>query len=311
MNQKGARWLARETKARLAPERNIVMQISEVIAGIKANEHAKVLIVGVKGDNFPPVYHNHPQLIFWDADHSLNATIPAAVQLICPTRFMQHTLWTKLQVEAKRREIALVHTSNTGEIKRLLAPLIPNKPDTLGPQIVSVGQGVLDMAPPPVLKMKDGRLSIGVLGKFVAEHFNRDALLPYRPGQRDGRLLRESERLAALANSMGIPTTAVSVKGALTRKREELLALEKRAEVNQRRSETQKANAAAKAAAVALPPVPVVQTVVASQTAAIADDDQALLLMTRDAIAALQLIREKLEDRAQKKALLFEALKGL
>jgi hypothetical protein len=336
-HNKGAAWLGRQVARShegTRPPRHTTykegsdsqMKLQDVIAGIKANEHAKVLIVGVRGDNFPPRYQAHPQLVFWETDQAANATIPAAVRLICPTRFINHGLWSRLQNEASRRDIHLVHVQGTGEIKALLDPLIPSK---AGEAEVEVSTPAATPAPPVEALHHQTvtgqqRVKIGVLDTFVTQHLRRDTVLPYQPRTRSGKIVAEAKRLLALAESQGIHSTIHSVEVVIRRVRGRWLKEEKQLDANLRRSEKQKANFEAKrtglglginqpsihAAAAAVNGVGAVKEV-ATQTLSIADDDRELLLMARDAIAALELIKGKLEDRAQKKARLFEALKDL
>lgn len=288
------------------------MQLSDVVLGIKANEHAKVLIVGVRGDNFPPRYHQHPQLLFWETDQAMQATIPQAVRLICPTRFINHGLWSRLQNEAIKRGITLVHLSGTGEIKALLDPIIPQR------EVPEVKTPVVTAPPAPApltnnvgapLRASNGRLKPGVLQEWVRAHVEVPVVMDHKAGTRTGATAAEAKRLEDVAKAEGIVTTWASIATVIRVLRREWQAKAKSQDAYARRVATRKANAEKVAAA-----PPVVNggvKAVAAQTAAIADDDRELLLMARDAIAALELIKGKLEDRAQKKARLFEALKDL
>ena len=98
------------------------MNVEAIVQGIRANGHAKVLVVGARGMNFPPVYHRHPQIVIWETEYS--AKLPEAVRLIIPLRFQGHALWKKLVEKARRRNIVMLGLKGTGEAKRILAPLM-------------------------------------------------------------------------------------------------------------------------------------------------------------------------------------------
>ncbi len=166
--------------------------VPELVRGIAANEHAQVLIVGCRGDNFPPDYHAHPQLVFWEGDWAVSKDIPQRTRLLLITKFLSHAGFARLRSQAQQRNVTFVSTAmGTGEIKTLLEPILEAKKKviTLAP---AAGSSV-----PKKLK----RFMRGSLQTFIKQHGNL-----YAP-----KRVVEAKRLTALAAEQGFSTTTASV----------------------------------------------------------------------------------------------------
>jgi hypothetical protein len=99
--------------------------VAQLIQGIAANQHAKVLVVGVRGTNVPPEWRVCPQVVFWDGDDADTRAVPAAVKLVLVTRFNSHSSFRRLVGLARHGQFVL-HPEHlgTGELKDLLQPII-------------------------------------------------------------------------------------------------------------------------------------------------------------------------------------------
>lgn len=275
--------------------------LARVVAGIKANEHAKVLIVGCRGDNFPEPWRSHPQLLFWDGDDASSREVPQAVRLILVTRFLGHHGYGRLNdISAKRNIVFGVETMGTGQIKDLLRPLTVEKPlvslpDVSGQQSSqAVIATPLSQADPEIIHEEEhvvGKLKPfgrGELAEFIRQHGNPHA----RPR------VNEADRLEALARSMGWDAGAGSIKQTLYQ------AENRGQQAAVPRSEKK--------------PVPENKPRIAPtplSLTAMADDDAELVRMLDQALsditATLGLLRETVVKRAEKRRQLKEMLKEL
>lgn len=276
-----------------------------VVEGIRQNGNAKVLVVGAKGDNFPAEYRAHKQLIFWDSDESSGRDVPQAVKLILLTRFIRHHVYHALSdIAVKRNIIFGVKTMGTGEIKTVLRPLVYRgalpEPDEerVREKFTQPAEGITVVSEPVVAKTAEepmetetvvGRKSTkGALKAFVLEH----ADLHKRP------ISKEGERVAELALQAGFTkTTAKSVTQTIYQIRSD----------NGHASRTVTVKPAAKPAPTRK--APATRTVKASPFA-VADDSEVTRLLD-DAMAALDLVKQELAKRAERRAELAQRLAGL
>lgn len=296
--------------------------IDQTVAGIRANAHAKILIVGCRGDNFPEPYKSHPQLVFRDSAFGFTDQVPQAVRLILVTRFIKHHQYAKLASISQSRSIHMHKgTLGTGEVKRLLAPLIGRTIDTdravamatekekiavAKPVTTIMAPAVPDRAKVAKANMKPTELKPirlygnGGLREFVTKFAN----LTFEPR------FKEGQRLEQMARDMGYDTTARSIEQAMYTVRKRVLE-------TVRKSGTPSTLTAADIAQTAPKPV---ETTAAPmvKAASLGDDDAALLAMIddaeralRDVAATVDLLRQTIAGRAEQRARLKAQVKAL
>lgn len=88
--------------------------------------HGQVLIVGAKASNFDDEIRNHPRVVIWDSQHEswTNKDLPQNVQAVFITRFIGHTMFGKIQDEAKKKHITIFNPSGTGIIIKQVRELL-------------------------------------------------------------------------------------------------------------------------------------------------------------------------------------------
>lgn len=256
--------------------------IAALVRGIAANQHARVLVVGGKGDNFPEPYRSHPQLVFWDSKDSEQVDrqqVPMAVKLVLVTRFIRHETMARLRALHRDGRFEMVmQMMGTGQIKDMLQPIVDREEPVVAPAkslavVPKQAPPATPPAPPPARK----RFGRGELQSFVRAN-----------ARGTGGHMDEARRLLALAYASGYTTTENSLAQA----------------IGQLRAGKLGATPAPKAPAAA--PAP---------TAALAipgpDDDVDLMRMLDDMAAAVALIRETLEKRAERRVRLKQLLKDI
>lgn len=273
-----------------------MLHIAQAIAGLKANGHGKILVVGCRGDNFPEPYRSHPQVVYWETGEG--GDVPAATRIILLTRFLRHSLSDSLRAQARKKDILFsAYSMGTGEIRKLLDPLV--QPAAEATEDLDVEPQAKEPVSPAERGLK--RFAPGEAQAFVQRHGDIDAK-PYSA---------ESHRLAALAKSMGYHTTEASMAQTAYMLREDR---------SRRASELERVRArlhpAPEAPAAPVPeppgaPTPVQAVVVAAEvpkTAALPPDDVEILRMLDDVTASVALIRDTVLRRAEKRQQLKQLL---
>lgn len=292
-----------------APEKTHVATIAKVVDGIKANEHAKVLIVGCRGDNFPDdPWRRHPQLVFWEGDDTLTKEVPAAVRLILVTRFLGHHSYGKLLKTSQQRNIMFgTKTMGTGEIKDILRPLVVT---TAAPPAPRVIQAAPSRAAVPERKRRQ------ILGRGVLLNFVRANGDPHAPR------FAEAQRLQQLAAASGLKITVASAANALLRLERMGAQATPKAMADIAKQRPGAEPIVAEHGTIPIPPPPAppapTPTPVKQQVKALADDDEELQRMLNDVthalgdvLAAVELVKENIRRRGDSRRRLKELLKEL
>lgn len=256
------------------------MDLVTLVKGIKENEHAKVLIVGAMRGNFPEEYWHHPQIVLWRTGEW--KPLPNTTKLVLTTRFLNHGIWGQLQKQCAKMDVPLVGTLGTGEIKRLLGELVSHTPLRRALAELSREAEVINKGVNRVSETQS-------LSKWIEARANFS--LSNEPGQK-GVWIKESRRLYELAKAEGRTTTVGSIATALRKIR-----VDRGAPMEPRRGGRQRQQVN-----VAVRGVQSVQRAV---------PDQGLLTLVNEALAALSLVKEHLQQHdARKRALLkqFEEL---
>ncbi len=136
--------------------------IRAVIDGIIENKHAKIVVAGVLGDNFPPHFYDCPQIVMWTAEEGHRKKLPAATKLVFTTRFMGHGSLAHLDKECKLIEaIRDTKAYGTGELRSILEPLVTHHLTQKLPIPATV---VAEVAKPAKVFQR------GEFAKFVRKH---------------------------------------------------------------------------------------------------------------------------------------------
>lgn len=85
-----------------------------------------VLIVGTKASNFDYTLRNHPRIIMWESqqEHWTNKDMPSNTRAVFMTRFIGHSMFNKIQTEAKKRHITIFNPTGTGMIVKQVRELL-------------------------------------------------------------------------------------------------------------------------------------------------------------------------------------------
>ncbi len=267
------------------------------IEGIRQNTHAKVLVVGHRGDNFPAPYHEHPQLLFWETDEANPDGLPAAVKMVLLTRFVNHSLYGKLADECARRNIVFcTKLMGTGEIKKLLAPLVFRGAIDEPEQAPRVTMETVVTKQEQSMEDKK-KFDSGGAVRFVLEHGDVMAM----------NVPVEAERLAKLANAQGF--TASSKRSMentiyIIRRKQGMFSRRRRAVA----APVEKPQRGRRPKAVVPEEAPPTTVLV---TGRLLDDDREIMRMLDDLVTAAGLIRETIAKRAERRAQVKELLAGL
>lgn len=148
--------------------------IRAVIDGIISNEHAKIVVAGVLGDNLPPNFYQCPQIIIWSAEQAGTARLPKATKLVLTTRFVGHASLAHLDKECKSVGTARAPKPyGTGELRTLLLPVLEaqTKRVKVEPIMASIETKPLTqkLVIPPLLE-KPRVFERGERIKFIREH---------------------------------------------------------------------------------------------------------------------------------------------
>lgn len=166
----------------------------------------KALVVGGKASNFPTALMQHPQLILWESGKPYTRDVPQAARIVLFTKWLGHHDHQRINREARTDADRIVWPEllGTGEIRRLLRPLIETPP------------AVEPAETPPTIKLVDvevgaaapicdcGQLPGGVwpssTREFVELHWTDEDRSP-------GWQTREANRLHRLAAQHGLSVT--------------------------------------------------------------------------------------------------------
>jgi hypothetical protein len=260
--------------------------LANVAENIAKQGTSRVLVAGGRGDNFPPRWREHPQLVFWETEGKSPSrfVVPSDVRLVLSTRFVSHAIYNAVADECAARNIYFsVKPLGTGEIKNILKPFMNGHADneptadepTTETQVAEVETATMKTAS-------------GVLKAFVLKHADLNAT----------PLAKEAERVWKLAKDAGIKTTDGSIKNSM-------YVLRKGSGLPPLRPST-RPNAAlkkiAKTSTIGAPVAP---------SFAMGDDDVTIIQMLDDAAAAFALVRQTLVERASKRHQLRELLKSI
>lgn len=190
----------------------------------------KVLILGGRSSNFPNWVKSHPRVVIWfntNPSTWKKDTIPAGVELIILTRFVDHKLKDRVS-KNKPASVRMITTPiSTGKIKSVLETLGVLKTPAVkdaekekdaaqemlqetrmeehesADQDDSDGnaQGQHELQPTDVNKRKRIMVARGALRRFLLEHANLSAASP-----RD-----EAKRLVPIAQSHGLTSSYESI----------------------------------------------------------------------------------------------------
>jgi hypothetical protein len=171
----------------------LVGRVVETIASHGVN---RVLVAGHRGDNFPPAYRDHPQLLFWETDkspHHIAERLPVDVKLVLTTRFIGHPMYEALAKACAERNVVFgVKNFGTGEIKALLQPFMNGHATTDDAKETDVAKATT---------VTDGTKKVkGWLTAFVKQHVDWSV----EPA-------KDARRILALALAEGVATTANSI----------------------------------------------------------------------------------------------------
>ncbi len=254
--------------------------VGVVAQNIAKNQERKVLVVGFRGDNFPPRYRNHPQLVFWQTEGRVSAeNIPVGTGLVLTTKFIDHPLYDGLaRVCAERNIVFGIRRFGTGEIKTILAPFVDgiaqaSKEDTT---VVAATTATVERK-----QTADGKLGRGVLKNFVLTHGDINADV----------VTHEAKRLEAIAHAQGLTSTTWGAIGQAIR--------------DIRRGSARRGGKTEAAPKVTAPPKP------KAALAALDGDDQTIIQMLDDMAAAVALVKQEVLKRSEKRHQLKELLKSL
>lgn len=252
--------------------------INGIIAGVKTNKHAKVVVAGIRGDNLPVPYHECPQLVLLSGDEASSVVLPSSTKLVLITRFVSHIAIDNLRKQCKRMSIPFsTKTYGTGELKSLLSSLLEEEEPKVitgvaGPKFKNTifpEDFKLPTEPTPI------PFSHGELTEFVRTHFNPK----FTTSQAE-----ESRRIMQLATEKGYTTPSLTaVQSAVSR-----LVISMKPDTPP----------PPPAPAALLPPSPQPSIVAPQAVETIDDADRELLQMLQDASAAIALAREELIRRS-------------
>lgn len=249
--------------------------IARTIAGIVANGHKKVLIAGVMNDNVTEEMRRHDQLVFWRGEEALNSVPPAATALVATTRFIQHRVSERLKAYCQRENIVFVSQPlGTGQIKTLLAPFLT---ETKKEEARSEPPRIEARNVTGPSEVRQG-FPRGQLTVFVEKHADT-TVVPGTP---------EVKRLLALAHEQGYDVSESSMNAAFY-------------DVRKKRED--------KTAVTPAPPAPI--AAMPEKLAEVMDDDKELLRMLDDVSAAMELIRQTVIKRSERRRQLRELLKEI
>jgi hypothetical protein len=258
--------------------------LANVAENIAKQGTSRVLVAGGRGDNFPPRWREHPQLVFWETEGKSPSrfVVPSDVRLVLSTRFVSHAIYNAVADECAARNIYFsVKPLGTGEIKNILKPFMNGHADneptadepTTETQVAEVETATMKTAS-------------GVLKAFVLKHADLNAT----------PLAKEAERVWKLAKDAGIKTTDGSIKNSM-------YVLRKGSGLPPLRASTHKRKTDRRDTVNPKPPV--------APVFAMSDDDATIIQMLDDAAAAFALVRQTLVERAAKRSQLRELLKSI
>lgn len=102
--------------------------------------HGNVLIVGTKASNLDEELRSNPRVILWssEAEHWTDKELPVNVRAVFIGRWIGHTLFGRIQREAKKRHITIFNQYGTGamtkQVRELLAIDKPQEPEPQQPE---------------------------------------------------------------------------------------------------------------------------------------------------------------------------------
>lgn len=131
----------------------------------------RILIVGGRTTNFPESLRRLDQLIFWnstDPETERKSKIPEGVKLIIITRFVSHTLLTRIRGLASEG-VRILHHQSTGRIKEVLRSLGISKENAMTKRRHREEEEHAEEIRPRMTEKKAKR-ERGWLEKFVRQH---------------------------------------------------------------------------------------------------------------------------------------------
>lgn len=264
-----------------------------------------VLLVGVDPHrNLPPELRTHPSLIAWHGDNGLHKkSLPANVGIVLMTRFSSHADVGRITADAKKAGVPCPsHPFTTGELRSILEPLAEVQPPAkanganghpAASRLVAPGGVIVRTLPEPAKEeeqppepaepaaeptgKEQQRAKHGALRAFIEAHADLDA----KPASKEAR------RLLPMAVAAGLTaTTEGSIAQAilLARTRLAITPLKKGFTLERRPEETTTMLQTTAPA----PPPPATASVEVMTT-----DEQDVLALFGDAIASMQLARER------------------
>jgi len=175
---------------------------AEITRRLSAGE--RVLIVGARPSNLPAVLQTHPQVEHWESTATFPTSVPARARIVLFTKWVGHTDHKTIRADAGRDETRFIWPAllGTGQIRRLLKPLIDNPPPP-APAPEPAVETVEPMSAPcdcgyvPHCGIAWG----GSTREFVEVHWHRDE------EHTAGWQTREAKRLHRLSAQHGLSTT--------------------------------------------------------------------------------------------------------
>lgn len=252
----------------------------------------KVVIIGTKNTNIPDEFQNDSRIELWESTdpQTLRRELPSNTRLVLFTKYISHSLFTRIVGQAKNRNVHYFNNVNTtGELRRML-----KGEEEPPPTPVLNGQPI----PPvvvPVEKKEPKSVWEGSMKSFVEQHLDPNY---------QGSLAQEAQRLYKIATEKyGISCTIGSITEA--------------SRVTRRRLGLSGPSDRLKPAKVVDMPLPAsapmkVETAPASPSpsAAPTNDDEGLRLLD-DAILSLQLFRDYYSKTASREAIKKQLLEKL
>jgi len=187
---------------------------TEITRRLLAGEH--VLLIGAAKTNLPTQLADHPQVDLWDSECRMRRVIPSSARIVLFTKWVGHNQhkWIREDAAKDRARFIWPELLGTGEIRRLLQPLLPAStepaPVVVAPVETPAKPGDFDYDPPApapptctvcVCGTVPGVTWGGSTREFVEQHWNHDV------EHIGGWQSREAKRLHRLAAQHGLSCT--------------------------------------------------------------------------------------------------------
>ncbi len=202
------------------------MTSPELIAHIMKGG-GRILVVGGETKDLPRQFHEHAQILIWDDNQQslLNKEVPSNVRVIMWSRWISHTMVSRLNIAAKQLKALKFPMLRPREIKELLAEVAQTQePPSAAPaeiiqqQIEQINQTnepeFPDYVSEPEVKettMAKSDKNVVTMKEFIAKHIN-----PSIDYSVKGSKTKEGGRLFDIAKKEGFKSTPMSMNNAVS-----------------------------------------------------------------------------------------------